>query len=91
MTTSRRLLVYSAIRLGIFAVVLGALLVLRVEPWIAAVAAAVIGFCVSYILFRRQRDAVAEGLRELRRSTPGDDDAAAENDAIDRRESSPER
>src|SRR5450830_356887 len=46
--SSRQWVVYSAIRVGIFAVVLVVLLVVGVTGWIAAIGAAVIGLCVSY-------------------------------------------
>jgi uncharacterized membrane protein YdjX (TVP38/TMEM64 family) len=51
---------YSLVRIGIFAVVLAALLVFQVNPFIATVVAAVAGFVLAYIFFRKLRDEVAK-------------------------------
>jgi hypothetical protein len=85
----RRLLVvkpwlkYSIVRLGLFAVVLGLLLVLRFDPFWATLIAAVVGFCVSYLFFAPLRRKVALDLAD-RRSRPAklDDDSVAEDEAI---------
>lgn len=66
-----------------FAAVLTVLLVLRIEPWIAAIVAAVVGLCVAYIFFRPQREAVARSFREFRTSEQHDADSDAENDEVD--------
>lgn len=66
---------YSLIRLGIFALVLAALLLLGVPGWIAAIAAALIGFSVSYIFFRPQRD---ELIASVQRKPTSDEDAEDE-------------
>jgi len=87
--TDRRLLVvkpwlkYSIVRLGLFAVVLGLLLVLRFDPFWATLIAAVVGFCVSYLFFAPLRRKVALDLAD-RRSRPAklDDDSVAEDEAI---------
>nr|WP_228497931.1 DUF4229 domain-containing protein [Frigoribacterium sp. VKM Ac-1396] len=87
--TDRRLhvvkpwLKYSIVRLGLFAVVLGVLLVLRFDPLWATLIAAVVGFCVSYLFFAPLRRRVAIDLAE-RRSRPArlDDDSAAEDEAL---------
>jgi len=84
---STRFLLYSLLRVGIFAVVLAVLLVIGLEPWLAAVIAAVVGLCISYIFFRQQRDRLALSLVELRARSGRDDDADAENEAIDASES----
>lgn len=81
--SSRQWITYSLIRLGIFAAVITVLLVLRVEPWIAAIIAAVVGLCVAYIFFRPQREAVARSFWEFRNSEQRDADSDAENDALD--------
>ena len=47
---------YSIIRVVLFAASLTVLLLLGVIPWIAAIAAALIGLAVAYIFFRPQRD-----------------------------------
>jgi len=81
--SSRQWISYSLLRLGIFAVVLAILLVLQIEPWIAAIVAAVVGLCVAYIFFRPQREAVARSFWEFRTSEQRDSDSDAENDALD--------
>ena len=79
---------YSLLRVGIFAAILALLLTLRVEPWLAAVVAAVFGLCVSYIFFRPQRDALALSVQRFRQGERRDADSDAENDALDSREQS---
>ena len=81
--SSRQWISYSLLRLGIFAAVFIALLVLQIEPWIAAVVAAVIGVCVAYIFFRPQREAIARSFWEFRTTEQRDADSDAENDALD--------
>jgi len=82
---------YSLIRLGIFALALAVLLVVGVNLWVAAFGAAVVGFCISYIFLTRQRDAVAKTMVAAKssstRSAPERDlDNDAENEALDRLE-----
>ena len=84
--TSRRWFLYSLLRVGIFAAILALLLALKVEPWLAAVVAAVVGLCVSYIFFRPQRDALALSVERFRQSEKRDADSDAENAALDLRE-----
>ena len=67
------------LRLGLFAAVLALLLLLNVEWWIAAIVAAVIGLCVSYIFFGKLRDAVARDVAARRTSEPVDADASVED------------
>lgn len=59
-------LVYTVLRLLAFLVPLGLLLALRIEPWIAAVLAAIIGLALSFVVLSRPRERVAEGLYERR-------------------------
>jgi hypothetical protein len=55
---------YSAIRVGIFAASFALLYgLLGVVWWLAAVLAALIGLCVAYIFFRPQRDEAVKALR----------------------------
>jgi len=76
---------YSVLRVLIFAVVLALLLVIHVNPFLAAVIAAIAGFAISYIFFRKLRDQVAIELAESRaKPTPRVDDE--EEDALDERE-----
>jgi Protein of unknown function (DUF4229) len=76
---------YTVLRLVVFAVPLVILLLLNVQPWIAVVAAALIGLCLSYVLLRRPREAVARDLYAVRhREKPlVSDDDAAEDSAVD--------
>jgi hypothetical protein len=66
---------------GLFALVFIVLLVLSVDWWIAALIAAAVGFCISYIFFRPLRNDVAQELAEARAGrgraadgTPTDED-----------------
>ena len=70
---------YSLLRLGLFAAVLALLLLLNVEWWIAAIVAAAIGLCVSYIFFGRLRDAVALDIAKRREAPASDADATVED------------
>ena len=76
---------YTVLRLLLFVVPLVILLLLHVDAWIAVVAAALIGLCLSYVLLRRPREAVARDLYAVRhRGKPvvsADDEA--EDSAID--------
>ena len=74
---------YSIVRLVSFAVALGVLLLVGVEWWLAAILAAVIGLCVSYIFFGKLRDAVARDLAERRAAPPEDSDADVEDASAD--------
>lgn len=79
----RAWVVYTVLRVLAFAVPFGILVALRVDWWWAAVIAAVIGFCLSYILLRSPREAVARSLAEARASAgKRGDDEAAEDDAV---------
>lgn len=72
---------YSLIRVGIFAAVFALLYGLAgIEPWIAAIIAAAIGLCVSYIFFRPQRD---EAVRSLAKAKQSDEAAESDNVAED--------
>lgn len=54
---------YSLIRLGLFAMTLTLLMLLGVPGWLAAIAAALVGFSVAYIFFRPQRDRLIDSVR----------------------------
>jgi hypothetical protein len=66
----RAVLLYTVLRVLAFAVPFGILYALGVEWWIAALLAAAVGFCVSYIFLRRQRDEVAVRIAEARANGP---------------------
>jgi len=74
----RSWLLFSALRVLVFLVPFGVLFALGLEWWIAALVAAAIGFCVSYIFLRPLRDRVALQLAESRGrpSTPTSDEEA---------------
>lgn len=57
---------YTLIRVGIFAVVLAVLLLLQIQPFIAAIIAALIALCISIIALRRPRDEASKTLHEAR-------------------------
>jgi uncharacterized membrane protein len=74
----RAVLLYSVLRVLAFAVPFGILYAMGLDWWIAALVAAALGFCVSYIFLRRQREHVAVQLAEARANGPkprADEDA----------------
>ena len=77
-------LTYSALRVLMFAVPLAVLLLLGLKVWIAAVLAAVIGVCLSYLFLRSSRSALSRDLYAARhRETPATHiDADTEDAAI---------
>ncbi|HEY5231628.1 MAG TPA: DUF4229 domain-containing protein [Galbitalea sp.] len=79
---------YSLIRFGIFVVVLALLLVLNVNPILAAIVAAVAGFVISYVFFRTIRDQVAAefAVRNEKPEAIKNVDTDAEDEALDRLE-----
>lgn len=64
--------VYSLLRVGLFAAVFAILMLLGIEWWLSAIVAAVVGLCVSYIFFGRLRDRVTRDIA-TRRETPATD------------------
>ncbi|MDP3209479.1 MAG: DUF4229 domain-containing protein [Rhodoglobus sp.] len=70
---------YSLVRVGVFALALAILLLIGIEWWLAAIIAAVVGLCVAYIFFGRLRDAVAHDIVRRRNRPAGDVDSAAED------------
>ena len=79
---------YSLIRLAIFIVVLVVLLIIGMNPFLAAVVAAVAGLVIAYIFFRRIRDEVAAELaaRGTKAIPVKNVDTDAEDEALDRLE-----
>jgi hypothetical protein len=81
---------YTVLRLLVFAIPLAVLLALGIDWWIAVVAAALIGLCLSYIFLSRPRNAVSTDLYRVRHRdkpvhTVDDDVEDAAVDAADRR------
>jgi hypothetical protein len=66
----RAWLIYSALRVLLFVAPFGILLLLGIDWLWAAVIAAVVGFCLSYVLLRGQRDRAALALAESRAAGP---------------------
>jgi uncharacterized membrane protein YdjX (TVP38/TMEM64 family) len=79
---------YLLVRIGIFAVVLAVLLVCQVNPFVAAVVAAVAGFVLAYVFFRGLRDQVAKefAARNEKPAPVRNVDTDAEDEALDRLE-----
>jgi divalent metal cation (Fe/Co/Zn/Cd) transporter len=77
----RSAILYGLVRLGIFAIVFAALLLIRTDFWILwAVVAAVISLCVGYIFFGRLREQSAKEFADRRAARAGlDSDEAAED------------
>lgn len=81
---SRQWILFSIIRVGTFAAALAILMLLGVNGFVAAIGAAIIGFCVSYIFLRKQREAVSMSIGHLRENKDRDRDNEVENEALDR-------
>jgi membrane protein implicated in regulation of membrane protease activity len=71
---------YTLLRVGLFAALFALLFVLGLEWWLAAIIAAVLGFCVAYIFFRRLRERVAVDLAASRAGTDRRPDEVVEDD-----------
>ena len=78
-------LTYTVLRLLVFAVPLVILLLVGLVWWLAVIAAALIGLCLSYIFLSRPRNAVSSDLYAARhREQPArSEDADAEDAAVD--------
>lgn len=78
------MLVYSALRIGLFTGLFVLLMFLGIEWWISALVATVMAFSISYIFFYRQRlDAAKDVELLVSRRKGSDDDAAAEDSATE--------
>jgi ribosomal protein L12E/L44/L45/RPP1/RPP2 len=83
---------YTVLRLLLFAVPLVILLLLQLPWWLAAIVAAIVGLCLSYLLLGSSRHAVARDIDAVRSRkkapTTSDDELedavidAVENDAV---------
>ena len=74
-------MLYSLLRVGIFAVAFTVLLLVGFVPWLAAIVAAVIGLCVSYLFLARTRSAMSQQLYENRAANAS---AASDEEVEDR-------
>ncbi len=85
MKITRSWLWYTLIRLAAFVIPLGLLLLLGIDVVVAAVVAAIIGLCVSYIFFAKWRSAISTELFESRqhKSSASKRDEDVEDSAVD--------
>lgn len=89
MKSGRVWLVYSLLRVALFAVPFALLMVAGVEWYWAAIVAAIISLCASYIFLGRQRAVMAQDLSAIQRGRRRRvEDDAVEDDAVDRQASS---
>jgi len=83
-SSARPILLYTILRVLLFAVPFAVLMVLGVWWWVSAIAAAIIAACVSYLFLSRQRDAVSERVHAWRQGGASrDDDNEVENAVLD--------
>jgi ABC-type bacteriocin/lantibiotic exporter with double-glycine peptidase domain len=75
----RAVVLFSVVRVIVFVVPFGILFAIGLEWWVAALVAAVLGFCVSYIFLRPLRDRVAQKIVEARGTQTASADEAAED------------
>jgi predicted PurR-regulated permease PerM len=67
---------YTLIRVGTFAAAFALLYgVFSITPWLSALIAAVLGLSISYLFFRRQRDAALASLAAKPTSAVSDEEA----------------
>lgn len=82
-------IIYSVLRLGLFALALVGLWLAGMGGWLLVLVAAVVAWALSYAVLGRRRDAAARWLAERRGSRPRfspvlESDAAAEDAAAER-------
>lgn len=76
--------VFSLMRLALFAVCFVALWWIGMRSWLAAIVAAFLAWGLSYVLLTRQRDAAARHIAaRVERGRPPDEDALVEDAADD--------
>lgn len=91
-TASRKILLYSTLRVLLFVVPFVALMLLGIWWWISAGAAAIIAFCISYLFLTEQRNGVAEVVAGWRNGdNTKDAESDLENESLDRVEQDTER
>ncbi|KZC95018.1 MULTISPECIES: DUF4229 domain-containing protein [Clavibacter] len=94
MSSRRYWLVYTVLRVLMFAIPFGLVVAVNADLWpLAAVIGAVVSFCGSYIFLRTQREAMAADLAAVaagrRRPVEDDDSEDAAIDAAERRAGGP--
>ena len=70
---------YSVLRVGLILVIFALLLIVSIQWWLAAIVAAVVAFCISYIFFGKLRAQVATELATRRRVRVPDSDEDVED------------
>lgn len=83
MKSSRQIIIYSILRLLLFAVPFTIFMLMNIEWWASALLATVIAVCLSYIMLLRQRHEVAATVESWGKSTNTDADSDLENAALD--------
>jgi hypothetical protein len=83
--STRRIVLFSVIRVALFAVPFAILMAMGIPWWGSALLATVIGACLSYLFLDRQRREVAATLQYWRENSHRDRDNDVENEALDRR------
>lgn len=84
MSSSRRIVVYSILRLLLFVVPFIIFMLLRIDWWVSALLATVIAVCLSYIFLGKQRHEVAATVQTWGKGDHKDADNELENAALDR-------
>lgn len=84
MSSSRRIIVYSILRLLLFVVPFIIFMLLRIEWWVSAILATIVAVCLSYLFLRRQRDEIAATVQTWGKGDRRDPDNELENAALDR-------
>lgn len=79
MKNSTRWTLYTLLRVGLFAAVLAVLMLLNFELWFAAIIATIVAFAISYLFFRKTRQALALDLQQRRANPAADTDGDAED------------
>ena len=83
MKSSRQIIIYSVLRLLLFAVPFTVFMFLNIEWWASALLATVIAVCLSYLLLLKQRHALATTVETWGKSKNTDPDNDLENAALD--------
>ncbi|MFM5905266.1 MAG: DUF4229 domain-containing protein [Micrococcales bacterium] len=74
---------FITVRVGLFFGILALMLLLKFDPFFSALIAATLGAAISLLFLGRQRDAVSRDVYERVNRKRKDDQADAENQALD--------
>lgn len=83
MNSSRQIVIYSILRLLLFAVPFTIFMLMSIEWWASALLATGIAVSLSYLLLVKQRHQVAATVESWRHGTNTDADSDLENAALD--------